>query len=81
MGWVGVVQYIRSLQKLGIVSKLAERQLLVRYRDHGGNNQCEWMLKADLVYIAARSSMIPEEILISDMVKEVTLDKNKEKGE
>ena len=61
------IVYLRHVDRLGVVLKLAESQLYVLYKDGGDSLRKEWLLKNDLMYIAAGTSLVdtpyPEAIM------------------
>ena len=59
---VNDIVYLREMDKLGIVLKLAESQLYILYKDGGGTLRKDWLLKSALMYIAAGTSLVKEEI-------------------
>ena len=54
--------YIKGLDKLGVVQKLAESQLNILYKDNGGHIRRDWILKDDLKFIVAGNPLINQPI-------------------
>ena len=59
---VNDIVYLRDMDRLGVVIKLAETQLYVLYKDGGGTLRKDWLLKSALNYIATGNSLIKQEI-------------------
>ena len=59
---VNDIVYLRDMDKLEIVLKLAESQLYILYKDGGGSLRKDWLLKSALMYIAAGTSLVKEEV-------------------
>ena len=54
--------YIKGLDKLGVVQKLAESQLHILYKDNGGHIRKDWILKEDLRYIVSGKPLIKQKV-------------------
>ena len=59
---VNDIVYLRNMDKLGVVIKLAESQLYVLYKDGGGTLRKDWLLNSALNYIATGNSLVKQEI-------------------
>ena len=76
---VNDIVYLRDMDRLGVVIKLAESQLYVLYKDGGGTLRKDWLLKSALNYIATGNYLIKQEIpkaALEDM-KPIILEKCK----
>ena len=74
---VNDIVYLRDMDKLGVVLKLAESQLYVLFKDGGGNLRKDWILKDAMNYIVTGNSLVRQEIpeAALNSIKEVLPDK------
>ena len=69
------IVYIKFLDKLGIVQKLADTQLNVLYRNDAGKLTRDWLLKDNLRFIVGANPLVkqpvPEAVLSGERTKPV----------
>ena len=77
---VNDVVYLRDMDKLGVVLKLAESQLYMLFKNGGGNLRKDWILKDAMNYIMTGNSLVRQEIPEAALnnIKEIIPAKNKD---